>query len=193
MYKQCVSEKAAAQQRKFEEALLQIMKTVPFEHISISELCRQAGLSRKTFYRLYQTKGDVVYAMIDHAILDAEGYEPSPDVGQGGMHAFFGFWQSKKELLDVLAKNQISSLLSQQAVLHLMKEEPDIVRCFGADNPENRREKLLFYVSGLFALVLDWHNSGFWRSVDEMAKLAMELFMTPPVKAPRRADPYREV
>lgn len=49
MYNKCVTDKAAAQQRKFEAAFLEMMKDKLFEDISISELCRYAGLSRKTF------------------------------------------------------------------------------------------------------------------------------------------------
>ena len=109
MYSRCVSEKSAAQQRKFEAAMLELMKNRLFEEISISELCRFTGLSRKTFYRLYEAKADVIYGMIDHALLDAQGFVPDESVGPGGLHKFLAYWRSKKELLDVLQKNRISA------------------------------------------------------------------------------------
>ena len=108
MYNKCVTDKAAAQQRKFETALLELMKDRLFEEISISELCRYTGLSRKTFYRLYETKGDVVYALIDHTIMEEATCEPDSSVGPGELHQFLAFWRSRKELLDMLQKNQIS-------------------------------------------------------------------------------------
>ena len=184
MYTQCTSERSAVQQRKFEEVMLQMLKERLFEDISISELCRRTGLSRKTFYRLYEAKADVVYAMIDHAILDSEGFVPDDSVGPGGMHRFLAYWKSKKELLDVMRANRISSLLSQQMVIHIMNEAPEIVRCFGADDARDGRERVIFYVSGLFALVLDWHSRDFAESIDEMSGTLMRLMMTVPVKNP---------
>lgn len=183
MYRRCVSEKSAAQQRQFESAMLELMKTSLFEEISISELCRHTGLSRKTFYRLYDAKADVIYAMIDHALLDAQGFVPDESVGPGGLHKFLAYWKSKKDLLDMLQKNRISALLPQQAVQHVMHEAPEIVRCFGADS-EYGREKMIFYVTALFALVQDWHNQDFDRSIDALSAMMMQLMTTPPVKEP---------
>lgn len=182
MYSRQVSEKSAAQQRKFEAALQELMKERLFEEISISELCRYTGLPRKTFYRLYDAKADVVYAMIDHALMDAATFKPDETVGPGGMHRFLAYWKSRKELLDVMKKNQISALLSQQAVIHVMNKMPEIVRCFGAEDSAFGREKMIFYVSGIFSLVLAWHSREFDLSIDEMSALLMNLMTTVPVK-----------
>ena len=190
MYLNCVSEKSAAQQKLFEDALKVSMCHRLFEDISISDLCRQTGLSRKTFYRLYETKADVVYAMIDHILLEGESFEPDPSVTPGGMHRFFAFWKSQWMLLDALKFNRTSALLQQQAVSHVLREAPEIVACFGAGDSPYTQEVVMFYLSGLFALVLDWHHRGFDRSIDEMSKLAMTLFMTPPVKNPLLTNPY---
>jgi len=188
MYKRCVSEKSASQQRMFEAALLDMMKDRLFEEVSISELCRRAGLSRKTFYRLYDAKADVIYAMIDHAILDAQGFVPDESVGPGGLHKFLAYWKSKKDLLDMLQKNRISALLPQQAVIHIMHELPELVRCFGAEKSEYGKDTMIFYVSGLFSLVLEWAGRDFDRSIDEMAAIIMQLLITPPVKRPLTVD-----
>ena len=190
MYLKCTSEKAAAQQAAFEDVLMTRMCTVPFEDISIAELCRLTGMSRKTFYRLYETKADMIFAMLDHALLHAAGYVPDPSVKRGGMHHFFAYWRSQKKLLDALRYNRVSALLQQQAVLHVLNEQPEIVECFGADDSAYTKEMVMFYHSGLFALVLDWHQRGYDRSIDEMSALAMALFTTPPVKAPLKNNPY---
>ena len=189
MYRRCVSEKSAAQQRQFETALLELMKKRLFEEISVSELCRHAELSRKTFYRLYDAKADVIYAMIDHALLDAGTFEPDETVGPGGLHRFLAYWKSRKELLDMLKRNRISALLSQQAVIHIMHEAPEIARCFGADDSPYGRELIVFYTTGLFSLVLDWADRDFDRSIDEMSAMIMDLLINPPVKRPLPMDP----
>ena len=88
------------------------------------------------------------------------------------------------ETLDILKTNRISALLSQQAVLHIMREAPEIVRCFGADDPQCGMERMKFYVTGLFALVLSWHDRDFAESIDEMSAMLMQLMTSPPVKEP---------
>ena len=181
MYKKCVTDKAAAQQRKFESALQEMLKDRLFEDISISELCRYTGLSRKTFYRLYDTKADVVYAMIDHTIMEEATCEPDPSVAPGELHQFLAFWRSRKELLDVLQKNQISALLAQQAANIALQETPDRLRLFGVEDNANARDMMLFYLSGFFALVLDWHSRGFDRSIDEVCDVLMQLLTKAPI------------
>ena len=181
MYNKCVTDKALAQQRKFELALQEMMKDRLFEDISISELCRYTGLSRKTFYRLYDTKADVVYAMIDHTIMEEATCEPDPSVGPGELHQFLAFWRSRNELLDVLQKNQISALLAQQAANIALQETPDRLRLFGLEGNANARDMMLFYLSGFFALVLDWHSRGFDRSIDEVCDVLMQLLTKAPI------------
>ena len=182
MYRRCVSEKAAVQQKLFEEALLQCMRTKLFEAVSISELCRMTGLSRKVFYRLYDSKADVIYSLIDRTILEMGTFVPDASVKSGGMHSFFAFWLTKRDLLDILEMNRISALIQQQAVAHTLAESPEIVECFCTEKTEYRREMVTFYINGLFSLIWDWHQSGFARSLDEMSELGMMLMMTPPVK-----------
>jgi AcrR family transcriptional regulator len=183
MYNKCVTEKAAAQQRKFESALQELMKDRLFGDISISELCRYTGMSRKTFYRLYETKADLVYALIDHTIMEEATCEPDPSVGPGELHQFLAFWRSRKDLLDMLQKNQISALLAQQAANIALQETPDRLRLFGLEGNANARDMMLFYLSGFFALVLDWHSRGFDRSIDEVCNVMMELLSKIPIAA----------
>ena len=45
----------------------------------------------------------------------------------------------------------------------------------------NAREMMLFYLSGFFALVLDWHSRGFDRSIDEVCDVLMQLLTKAPI------------
>lgn len=191
MYRQCSSEKAVLQQRKFEECMIGLMLENQYDSISVSKLCREAGLSRKTFYRLFETKADVIYAMVDHRILDAAAFVPEEGEIDGGLHRFFGYWRTQKKFLDALHKNNISTILTQRAIIYTMQEAPDCRHMFGSDSEENSWETMIFYLSGMFALVLDWHEQGFTRHVDELSGLCMHLLTTPPIKNPWVLDPNR--
>ena len=56
MYTLCVTEKTAQQQQIFEQTFLQMMLESYYDEITISDLCRRSGLSRKIFYRLYEKR-----------------------------------------------------------------------------------------------------------------------------------------
>ena len=190
MYRQCTTEKSSLQQRKFEQCMLDAMLKYDYDDISISRLCRDAGLSRKTFYRLFDNKSDVIFALVDHAFLDSESFVPSPDVKPGGLHHFFAFWKEQKPLLDALNKNGITSFLMDRAAEFILREDNDLAHVLGADL-ENGYEILRFNLSAIFSLMISWYNSGYQKSIDEMSALLMQLLTTPMVKAPRAFDPYQ--
>ncbi len=118
MYRRCTTEKAAQQQRTLEQCLLEHMLTSPFHEISVSSVCEQADLPRKTFYRLFDKKEDLLDALIDQALLDRESYEPDPSVPPGGLHQFFAYWKSQHKLLEALTRNNMYPLLLERTILH---------------------------------------------------------------------------
>lgn len=179
MYTMCVTEKTAEQQKQFEQCFLQMMMEYHYDEITISDLCRRAGLSRKIFYRLYEKKADILYSMIDRALMESDYYVPEESVGPGELHRFFAFWRTQKDLLDALLKHQNSSLLTDRAIRFAMREEGSPVRTFGADAEKGRYEAIVFYLSGIFSVLLVWHAQDFDKSIDEMATLMKDLLTAP--------------
>ena len=182
MYLNCTTEKSAAYQRILEKCMMEFMKTSLVENISISSLCQHTGISRKTFYRLFTSKSDVVLAMLDHTILDFESFVPDPSVGPGEIHRFVAFWRTQESLLDALANNHASSLLLDRALNHILSEDPQSLQYFGASDMPYQREMMLFYINGLMSLILDWHKTGFARSIEEMCQVIRTLLKKAPVR-----------
>lgn len=183
MYKLCITEKSAAQQRQFEQTFLEMLLEVSYDSIKISEICRRAGYSRKVFYRLFDLKADVLYALVDHTLLDFENYNPDPaKVGEGNLHRFFGYWKEQHLLLTALSANQAMGLLTERAIRHVLSEDSLVLKTFGAEDSGFGWETVTFILSGVFSLVREWHESGYRRSIDEMSQLLMRLLSTPHIK-----------
>ena len=180
MYKLCSTEKSAAQQRRFTGAFLDLMLQMPYDSITISEICRQAGFSRKVFYRLFDQKADVLYALVDQTLLDYEHYT-SARTGGGNLHCFFSYWKEQGRLLSALNLNQAAGLLTERAIRHVLREDSLVMKTFCADG-QYVRETVIFFISGVFSLVRDWHDNGYDRSVEEMSQLLMNLLSTAPIK-----------
>ena len=184
MYTLCVTEKTAQQQQIFEQTFLQMMMESHYDEITISDLCRRSGLSRKIFYRLYEKKADILYSMIDRAMIECDFYTPDESVGPGELHRFFAFWQTQKDLLDALLKHQNSSMLTDRAIRFAMREIGSPVRKFGLDEDQGRYETVVFYLSGIFSVLLVWYAQDYKQSIDELASLMMDLLTTPAIRNP---------
>lgn len=180
VYKRCTTEKAALQQRRMEECLLAAMQDKPVAEISVSSLCEKTGLSRKTFYRLFESKQDVLCSLVDRAVRDFIRFRLPKEAAVPGVSeeltAFFVYWQNQRPLLDALSKNGSYLLLFDRCILHLLGENTDILEQLGV-RPELRqnRESLLFCLSGLLTLVVDWHQKGYDRTPGQMAALTEKL------------------
>ena len=181
MYTLCTTEKTAQQQHIFEQTFLQMMQEMYYDEITVSDLCRRAGLSRKIYYRLFDKKADVLYSLIDHTLIESDAYVPEEDVAPGELHRFFAFWRYKKDLLDVLLKHQNSHLLTDRAVRFALLEESSPVRAFGIDKVRGSQEAIAFYLSAMFSIVLLWHANGYRQSIDELSEIMMDLLVNPAI------------
>lgn len=183
MYKQCQTESSARRQRELEQGLLQIMLKKQYDEISVSDLCQQIGVPRKSFYRYFSGKDGALYAMIDHAIMDYDVYTTYP--GQGAretpmdfMEGVFRYWIQHKELLDALKKSSFSGLLIQRA-MEFSNDMDTIPRFLQIGDKRLREYGTMFMVCGLMTMIVQWHYDGFTKSAEEMAKLAMQLLTQP--------------
>lgn len=181
MYKLCRTEQSAQRQRLIEEALLELMSARRYDDITVSDLCRRLDMPRKAFYRYFSSKEGALMALLDHRLLEYSSGSPEEGVIRGfhfslDLEWFFQFWLSQKTLLDALERCGISGILVERAIRN--SQEALIFQI-----PEQSREYInaatSFTVCGLMSMVLQWHLTGYERSVEEMAALAKSLLGRP--------------
>ena len=192
MYKQCTTEKAAQQQRHLEACLLEEMGKRDYGEITVSALCEKASLSRKTFYRLFGSKDDVLLALIDHTLTDYARFRlPADSLIPGApaeLQRFFVYWQENRSILDVLTGSRNTALLVERAISHVMQEEHGTLRWLGAEQRSTQQETSVFYISGIMGLLLNWYHTGFARTPAEMAKILLHLMSISPIQNPNSLD-----
>ena len=76
MYRKCATEVSVRNQHSVTAGLLELMQKIPYEDITVTQICQSAGVTRRTFYHLFSNKTDALHALIDQTILGAEGYRP---------------------------------------------------------------------------------------------------------------------
>ena len=183
MYKQCQTKSSASRQREMEEGLLRIMLRKQYEEISVSDLCKELGVPRKSFYRYFDGKDGALYALIDHALMDYDAYTVFPELERTNspleyVQRIFSYWYQKRELLDALEKSGLSGVLIQRA-LEFSKDMDTMPRFMQITDNRLRGYGTLFTVCGVMAMITQWHHDGFSSSTEEMAQLALQLFANP--------------
>ena len=183
MYKQCQTESSARRQRELEQGLLRVMLKKQYDEITVSDLCQEINVPRKSFYRYFSGKDGALYALIDHALMDYDMYAAFPEQGKEPtpmdyMKGVFRYWVYHKELLDALRKSGLSGLLIQRA-MEYSNDMDTIPRFLQISDRRLREYGTMFMVCGLMTMIVQWHHDGFFKTAEEMAQLAMQLLTQP--------------
>ena len=85
------------------DSLYDLLRKKSFNDISITELCQNCNITRKTFYRNCDDLYDLIDYSIDHhmtSALESVSWYHSPT--QEIVSSFFKYWEDKKDLLSLL-------------------------------------------------------------------------------------------
>ncbi len=184
MYKLCKTEQSAARQRQLEEGLLKVMLTKRYDEISVSDLCDDLHIPRKSFYRYFSSKDGALHALIDHTLMGFEGFTLPYRRGTkrtltGELEGFFQFWVVHKGLLDALERSGMSGILIERSITHALSETVMPSRFLPRDSKEMQKQITMFGVCGLMSMVLTWHHDGYPQSATQMASIAARLLEQP--------------
>lgn len=184
MYKLCKTEQSAARQRELEMGLLKAMETERYEDISVSDLCDQMQIPRKSFYRYFSSKDGALHALLDHTLMEFEDYSlglrgNTVWTVQMDLEQFFDFWYRRRELLDALARSGITGMLIERAVAYALTDDILPKRFLMTDDVHAQRQITTFCVCGMMSMVVTWHHEGFLLTAVEMARIATRILNQP--------------
>ena len=185
MYKLCKTEQSAQRQRTLELGLLSAIEKSDYDQISVSDLCDQLEVPRKSFYRYFDSKDGALQALLDHTLMEYEVYtghiisSSRVRTAHSEMESFFQFWEQKKGLLDALQRSNLSNALIERALRYARSSGTIPRRFLSEDNQDNQHYLATFTVYGIMALVLEWHQAGYPQSASHMATLAVRLVSGP--------------
>ena len=185
MYKICHTEESSRRQRELEQGLLKAMEKQFYAKITLTELCRQLQIPRKTFYRYFPTKEDCLLALIDHTLSDCNalaltGWTGGKNLDSDAQLRFFRYWQANRALLDAVRSNGFQSLLLERTtvIVDRMKE--------GHSADSFARDQVEYFIAhGLMTTVIRWHHFGFRSTPEEMAEVFEEFLSTDRVSLSR--------
>ena len=165
MYKNCKTPRSEARQLEFQYTLLNMLKKQRFDRITIVSLCQQMGITRKPFYKYFDSLEDVLYAILDK------------ELTQGFLHwqykleikEFFDYWRERKWLLDLLQSNGLSDMLVSRSIYVSLYDIP--IKDYTINDI-----KYTGWITAIISVLIAWHQGGMKQNSKEMEQLICEMF-----------------
>ena len=172
MYKICKTEKSIQRQKLFQTTLLSMMEKQQYHDITVTALTKEMGIPRKTFYRYYDVLEDVLYAIIDDAIIRSFlNLEVRADI-----EGFFIYWNKNKYILDVLEMNGLSTLLINR--VYEKFNTGILVENTDEEGVTDKELKYAGYIAAIMTMLISWHHTGMKQSPKEMHRIVQEMFQS---------------
>lgn len=175
---------AAVRSRKWlTDALLELMKDKPFQEISISEIAEKADLSRRTFYRSFSSKEEIICDHLEaifHSGVQTLLSEENDHSCFRTIRWYLDLWYDHRDLALLLYRDHLISLLMQE--YHTLFREVFLLRKGSyplAKQPEAMKYALSYSAGGLINVLWQWAGEGMEKTPDEVARLLFTALQPP--------------
>lgn len=146
-------------------AVCELMAELPFEEITVTRICQEADVGRKTFYRNFERKEDVVELMVDRLREEYEGELLRIPVAEAAAYHFH-FLNRQLEFLMLLHRAGLISMLVER----FAAIQPRVMPRWSEDERENAYRTAVA-VAGTEAVVRLWAERGFRETPEELVRL----------------------
>ena len=166
--------------RELSKGLFHFLKTMPLSKVTVSQLCAQAGITRRTFYRNCREKKDLVlYAcddLIDSLLDSSDLFSTNAEL----MYShFFEFWYGHRAFLSAVCGNDLAGLFVGRFVSHVNDRMRFPLQEKAAEKAEDagrlRRFSNAFLLGGFAQMLISWTQEGFETPPRKMAETILYL------------------
>lgn len=172
---------------KFDKALLSLLKKKPFEYITVSEICKQAGVNRSTFYLHYETVGDLLNETTRYVLKDFLSYFSAETqsiahnlkncelnelvfVCDKYLTPYLTYIEAKKEIFSTVLRH--NKTLGFEDVYQRMFDNifnPILDRFLYPTS--DRRYVMMYYLNGITAIITEWLKDDCKKSTAEISEI----------------------
>lgn len=159
------------------DGFMRCMEKKSFDRITISDLQKESGVARSTFYRLFDNLSDILYWKCDTCFQEVlGGMKPEEFSDELELaHHYFSYWMEHSDILVLLIK------INRQDIIYAchMKNAERLQRRFGKLPGLNKAHARYFMAvrTGLTISILTaWLQGGRKESIDEVIAILEEQF-----------------
>lgn len=169
-------------QKYFIDALLTLMLKKPYTEITVTELSEYAQYDRRTFYRHFKSKDDILClhcaALLNEmAVIMNQKGKLTP---YSGFLSYFEFWSKHKDFLSLLNRHNLLSFLGDKQEYLLYQYVGKLVHDNLPDKLSETSEfsqyAFFFTQGGLWYALVFWIRTGMKQSPECLAKHIVNSF-----------------
>ena len=176
-----MDKKLCKAQIAFIGSLLKILKNKPFDQISVSELSEDAQYDRRTFYRHFQSKSDILYLYCASLLSEmADDMKKNPLTPLSGFLSYFEFWNKHRDFLLLLEKQHLLYFLGEKQDQLLYEHVGTVVH---ADLPKKLSQvsefslyAYYFTLGGLWQTLVLWIRTGMKQTPRQLTDYILKSF-----------------
>lgn len=145
------------------EALLSLLEKKEYKDISITEICKKAGVTRMSFYRNFESKEDILFKKVRNvtdSFLKESAISYRNDTASEYFLKLFTHMEHHKKLCAALHK---------AGLIHMIKDEFDRI-FLNLYKQEYGCYKSVFLAGGIFNVFLFWFADGCKENPMDLAK-----------------------
>lgn len=178
-----ISATAYRRQRQIEDCLYESLQHRPYTSVSVSDLCHQLGLSRKSFYNYYPDKDTCFRAIITRKVqtclLQIATSRPGEPGNDAAIASYLSFCREEKAFFDILVRNNLVTTLMDQVIHYLHEEDKEVLTLLDTEQLKDDPYVLSCYVSVNVTFVLQWYLENFTTPLEEMVQKYKRLLYSP--------------
>ncbi len=172
------------------EGLLRCLERKAFDHVTVSDLQRESGVARTTFYRSFDNTSDVLYWKCDlcfHEILGSFTQEEFRNEATL-VFRYFEYWTEHADILELLLR------INRQDVIYACHANAAraMAERFSRNGPPSEHANYFLAIRTGFtiSILTAWLEEGRKESPKEVVRIAREQFA---LIAREQPDPKREI
>jgi AcrR family transcriptional regulator len=175
---------------KMNDALVTLLARKPFEYITVSEICKEAGVNRSTFYLHYENTLDLLSETTKRMMDSFLSYFPVETerittqfsncelnelnyISSEYLHPYLSYIKGNRLVFSTAMAHSVS--FGFDSIYRRMFQyifNPILARF---RYPEGDRQYvMMFYLNGIIAIVVQWLNEGCEKTEEEIARIIQE-------------------
>jgi len=131
------------------EALLFLLTRKEYKDISITEICKKAGVTRMSFYRNFESKEDILLKRVRH-VTDSFLKESAISYKSDTINSYF-----IKLFTHMEQQKELCTALNKAGLIHMIKDEFDRI-FLNTYKQEYGEYKSIFLAGGIYNVFLFW-------------------------------------
>lgn len=159
------------------ESLITLLGANSFRELTINEICDNANVVRKTFYRNFESKIDIIDYILCKEMSEMTDLVNSNSKNHETLLCMLTFWSKRKKLLTILEKNNLFDVFTARLTMFLELFRVHITTIESFHNPQLLEAYYFSSSAAIMSTTLSkWAARNFSETVDDLYRVMIELY-----------------